>query len=80
MLHGEIKVNDMAIGEWSATRGDSVGDGHHFYNCHVMYWDLQGYKRLAEFTVVYAEQDGAVVLAGKVLTESVHRLNRVFPE
>lgn len=66
VLHGEIKVNERAIGRWSAVnKGSAYPDGPDAYLCNVDIYDSQ--RPLLEFEVVHWRRDGAAVLASKVL-------------
>jgi len=80
MLHGEIKINDQVIGEWTAT---NVGTRHGFavYACTLTYQGLDGYSYHAEWNVWgQARRNGAVSLAARVLQEGMSHAKRVYPE
>lgn len=70
MLHGEIKVNGVAVGRWEAKRVVTHPFKTHTYDCQVVYRNVKGYLLLAEFQVRHAEELGAVALASQILTKA----------
>ena len=78
MLHGEIKVNDTVIGEWKAIRRSADLREFGEYDCIVTYRDMQGYPCEAKWTMYgHYRGDGAMSLAGKVMTQAIAKLQRV---
>lgn len=65
-LHGEIKVNGVVIGEWSAVRRGKTEEVNR-YDCKVWYIDTEHRRMNAKFAVTHKPQDGALVLASRVL-------------
>lgn len=81
MLHGDIKINGYALGNWSAVRGDSVDrNGNHLYDCTLIYRDIQGYLNKAQFQVKHQYGAGALQLAAEVIRIGEDFLKRTdFP-
>lgn len=74
MLHGEIKVNEQVIGEWTAVRIQEI-DGFCDYDCHMTYTNMAGYPMEAAWTLRgHAMGNGAVSLAARVLSEGMQHL------
>jgi hypothetical protein len=69
MLHGELKVNGHAIGDWQAIRKEETLPGQHRYNTVLNLYAGQGVgqQRMTVGSVVHTYTDGAAVLASKVL-------------
>jgi hypothetical protein len=74
-LHGEIQVNGHGLGSWEAVRKeeDPVRRGRFRYQCEVRMGrgvpvDISSGIDRWRFTVWHDYTDGALVLAGKVLT------------
>lgn len=77
MLHGEIKVNDVVIGTWTAARTNSKINNFGEYDCHVTYRDTQGYPCEARWRMVgQAHSNGALSLAARVLMEAGAHIQR----
>lgn len=74
MLHGEIKVNEIVIGEWTAEREEPVALDVHMYACTVKYRNLAGYPLRADFRVKHRHSNGAVALAAHILSEANYYL------
>lgn len=78
MLHGEIKVNNVEIGRWTAVRKEEVGldkaNPMYRYECHMDYRNSAGYPMEAAFEVRHNYKDGAVLLASKVLLQGMSQL------
>lgn len=76
-LHGEIRVNGMTIGEWSAQRRSDQyevhADSQVVYDCMVRQDStLEGNPAVLErFTLTHRFGDGALVLVAKVLQRGV---------
>ena len=85
MLHGEIKLNDQLIGEWTAVRKkrfyphehDDEGGPYHRYDCTIEYRDMQGYLMRANFPVWHRFGDGAMRLASRVIAIGYDKAKRV---
>lgn len=74
MLHGEIKVNDVAVGYWEAVRADKVSENSYFYDCEVQHRNLQGYPLRAKFRVTHYVPAGAVALTATILSAATRQL------
>ena len=80
MLHGEIKVNNIVIGEWKAVRKQQRAQEFNDYECFLYYRDVQGYPCEAHWTLHGHEYNGgAVGLAARVLSEGLSRAKRTRP-
>lgn len=78
MLHGDIRINDVVIGEWTATH--EKGDEFRYYNCTLWYENTDGYVYEAEWEMWgHLKGDGAVTLAERVLKEGRHRAKKRIP-
>lgn len=75
-LHGDIRVNEHKIATWKASRGEKLLDKRstHTYAVAVFYTNESGTPMIAEFTLDHNYQDGALILAGKILTEAPNYL------
>lgn len=62
-LHGTIEVNHQRIGYWYVQRIVTSQDGNHTYR-----WDARLHKRRVTGDLQHRYDDGAMVLASKVLT------------
>lgn len=79
MLHGEIKVNDTVIGEWQAVRQTHDLRDTNNYECRMTYRNKAGYPMEAAWIIFdHNYNDGAAMLAARVLYEGMRRL-RVKP-
>ena len=67
-LHGDIGVNHHIIGTWSAQNAGVRMDSG-IYRCHVVYTDRGGWEHERRFFLMHNYDDGALVLAAKVLLE-----------
>lgn len=78
-LHGEIRINGESIGTWTAVRKEEHPDfeGRHRYQCEVSQRNdrvpiSRGQWRerfdIWRFDVWHDYSDGAIVLAGRVLS------------
>lgn len=72
MLHGEIKVNHREVGYWQAVRLDGLKLTQQTsnYRCNVTRRLIHGGYQRCDFNLTHRYDDGAAVLAAKVLTES----------
>lgn len=66
-LHGDVRVNDMKIGEWVAVRQDDSPGEVNTYKVSAAYQDVHGIERKAAGQIEHAFGDGALVLASEVL-------------
>lgn len=66
-LHGDIRVNDMKIGEWVAVRQEDPPGEVNTYKVSAAYQDVHGVERKAVGEIEHAFGDGALVLASEVL-------------
>lgn len=79
MLHGEVKINNVVIGEWSAIRRKGpVGEQFRTYDCWLEYRGTDGYMYEATW-VIWGEghMNGAISLAARVLREGMTKAERV---
>jgi len=68
-LHGTIRVNGEAVVDWVAQRvADGIAGQPNTYLCSVVV-DGQDLDEVAPFTVLHDYDDGALLLAMKVLRE-----------
>jgi hypothetical protein len=75
MLHGEIKVNNIVIGEWKAVRRSHDLRDFNDYDCYLTYRNMAGYPMEAAWVMQgHAHNNGAVSLAARVLMEGMTRL------
>lgn len=85
MLHGDIRVNDVVICEWTAanighTNTGLVGEFRR-YHCTLWYRASDGYIYDADWEIWgHMMGDGAVTLAERVLKEGKHRAKRRIPQ
>ena len=77
MLHGEIKVNDIVVGDWTAVRAEQVALDVHMYDCTVKYRNLAGYPLRGDFRVRHRYSNGAVALSAHILSEAGYHLKPV---
>jgi hypothetical protein len=79
MLHGDVRINDIVIGEYKATN-IGVTDGHARYDCWISYRGLDGYMYEAKWQIwgVF-KGNGAISLASRVLREGMTKAKRVYP-
>jgi len=71
MLHGEIKVNDVTVGEWSAVR-KAEHEGFAEYECRLLYRNVSGYLQEAQWTLRgHAVGNGPISLGARVLQEGM---------
>lgn len=73
-LHGEIKVNGVAIATWEAVRKEKLAKDINWYDCKVHYRNPHGYPMKAEFSVPHRFGDGALALTAKVIGKSEKHL------
>lgn len=69
-LHGDIRVNGTMLGVWSAQRREQLEQRPHLtfrYDCEAMW---VGHDRKIVFSMVHRYEEGATVLAAKVLTRA----------
>lgn len=74
MISGDIKINDVALGGWSA---ENVGthEGFATYDCTLWYTDNKGYANKARWRLFgHNRADGAVSLAARILLEGMTRV------
>lgn len=74
MLSGDIQINKHLIGSWRARWLYTYSDGWACYDVNAAYTDETGYHRVADFQVEHKRDDGALVLAAKVLAELPNHL------
>lgn len=67
MLHGEIKVNDIVIAEWSAVNTEQNLGGDTAYLCNVKGRDNQGYPYEHQFAIWHTPSKGAPVLLWAIM-------------
>lgn len=67
MIHGDIKINDVAVGRWEAERVEQIFEKTNRYDCRVYYRNNEGHPLHAEFQVVHYEPMGALSLAKSIL-------------
>ena len=79
MLHGEIKVNNNVVAQWSAVRQTTgIDAGFNDYDCTVTYRDQQGYPCEAKWvTRGHHFGNGPISLTARVLQEALLHLKRV---
>lgn len=80
MLHGDVRINDHLIGEWTATRQRATEKGQFVnYDCTLVYTALDGYTYKAEWVLIgQGRQNGGISLAARVLTEGMGKAKRVY--
>lgn len=66
-LHGDIRINDMKIGEWVAVRQEQPPTETNTYKVSVAYRDVYDREHKAEGEITHKFGDGALVLASEVL-------------
>lgn len=64
-LHGSINVNTRAVGWWTARRVTNARSNT--YECCVDWTGVNGTRQRHTFDLTHNYDDGAVVLAAKVL-------------
>lgn len=80
MLHGDIRVNGILIGEWTAVRQNNTQKDFNDYRCEINFRDVQGYPCHAEWHMTgHRYGDGAVMLAARVLSEGMAKARRTRP-
>lgn len=79
MLQGDIKINDVMIGGWTATRRLSTEKGEfRHYDCTLNYRGLDGYQYEAKWEIWGVHgSNGAISLAARVLQEGMVKARRV---
>jgi len=70
MLHGEVKMNNVVIGEWKAEHVRDY-DGYRDYDCEIWYRHTDGYLYEARWNMWgrHHKGDGALSLAAKVIQQ-----------
>lgn len=77
MLHGDIRVNDVVIGEWTATNKTHKVEQFRAYDCTLWYRGTDGYIYEAAWEIWgHLRGDGAITLGERVLKEGRHRAKR----
>lgn len=66
-LHGDIRVNDLKVGEWVAVRQTGPPEEVNTYSVDVVFHDIRGVERRANGTIEHNFGEGALVLGSKVL-------------
>jgi hypothetical protein len=66
-LHGEIKINNIAIGIWQARRASERTLVVNKYLVRVSFKDISGVVHRAEGELEHAFSDGALVLISKIM-------------
>lgn len=85
MLHGEIKMNGITIGEWFAERRErhyppnEENGPLYLYECFLKYRDIGGYPMEAKYEVKHRYGDGALRLAANVIAKGKEKAKRVGP-
>jgi hypothetical protein len=75
MLHGDIKVNNVVVGEWTAVRKSHDLRDFNDYHCTMEYRNMQGRLMEAEWDLRgQSVVNGAAGLAARVLSEGIARL------
>lgn len=73
MIHGDIRLNDVVFGRWTADRARKIpaASGHHLYQytCTYEMRGQDGYMRVADFTLMHDPFHGPGVLAAAVIIE-----------
>lgn len=79
MLHGDIRINDVTIGGWTATRRKTTEKSQfRHYDCTLNYRGLDGYQYEAEWEIWgIHKSNGAISLAARVLHEGMTKARRV---
>ena len=79
MLHGDLKVNDVKIGDWEIVNQKEILDGAavYEYKVEINYRDINGTRKRGRFTVTHRHGDGALVLIGKVFTEAAAHMRSI---
>lgn len=79
MLHGNVEVNNVVIGEWTATRRHTTTKRQfNTYDCTLWYRGLDGYNYRAEWEIWGIHKgNGAISLAARVLHEGMTKARRV---
>lgn len=76
MLHGDIKMNGVVIGEWTAAHDGQFQD-FRTYQCTLWYRKTDGHIYEAEWEMWgHHKGDGAVTLAERVLKEGRHKAKK----
>lgn len=70
MLHGEIKVNDFVIANWSAENTGEQFLGDTVYKCRVWGRDKRGYPYDESFAVGHDPDRGALVLVWGIMQKA----------
>lgn len=77
MLHGEIKMNHVVIGEYTAVHHRDY-QGYRDYKCTIWYRHTDGYIYEAEWDMWgrHFKPDGAISLAAKVLMDGYKKAKK----
>lgn len=81
MIGGTVHINEHVIVTWRAWRVDhteKVADAVNLYNCKVLYEHTDGHHYIGEFSIEHRYGDGALALAGAVLSESVKWMHKDY--
>lgn len=77
MLHGDIRLNDIPVGEWRAERIKTLTqDAWGLYTCHVEYRDNKGYLHKLDFDTIHRIEDEAWGLSAAVLAKAHIKIKR----
>ena len=82
MLSGNVEMNGIVIGEWTATRRnpDSKPDQFNDYWCTLWYRGLDGYIYEADWEIwAVGHRNGAISLAARVLFEGMNKAKKRIP-
>lgn len=79
MMHGDILVNEVAVGRWEAVRGEAVMNDTYRYACKLYYRNSEGHPLFAEFQVIHWEKGGAVQLSYQILGNGLKKLKGYAP-
>lgn len=75
MLHGDIRVNDVVVGKWTAVRKTADLRDFNEYHCTLEYRNMKGYMEYAEWDLIgHFNGNGALTLAARVLREGIPQL------
>lgn len=81
MIHGDVRINDVVVGDWKA---ENLGQRSGFanYDCYVKWRDTDGALYEADFTIFgVSTSNNAISLAAHILTlAGVHKRKYVRSE